>query len=521
MNTDYQSRLGLSWTPSPYQVAIWQWVEQGRGSLVVEAVAGSGKTTTIKQAARLLAGDGLFLAFNKSIALALGAEMPPAMKASTIHSHGYSAVLKGLKIRSRQPDGGKYRKALRAVRDDAKRGLLFGRMLPAAAARQMDAKPQTWPEHEILRLVDLARLDLLDPELPEGDFATEIGDLAARHALEWDPAFDGVVPLAVQRLMQGGRDSRDSVDFTDMVWLPVVLGLAVKCYSWIFVDECQDLSRCALALITASVKRGGRILFVGDRRQAIYAFAGADASSFERTLEYCGGKSLPLSVCYRCPTAALDLARKYCPQIEARPNAPQGVVRTLKEEDLPREVQEGDMVLCRINAPLVAMCFRLIGEGVAAQVRGRDIGQGLVKIAREAEALCGTWEQIDQGIDAWATRQHDVLARKIRDDDRLADALDRLGDQVQCARVILARSGAKSLAAYEAAVSEIFSDDRAAVQLSSIHKAKGLESPRVFLLHPELLPSPRARTAEQREQEANLTYVAYTRCERELVFVQS
>ena len=80
--TDYQARLGLKWTPSTYQAAIWQWVESGRGSMVVEAVAGSGKSTTIKHAARLLASGGLFLAFNKSNASELARELPAGMVAS-------------------------------------------------------------------------------------------------------------------------------------------------------------------------------------------------------------------------------------------------------------------------------------------------------------------------------------------------------------------------------------------------------------------------------------------------------
>jgi DNA helicase-2/ATP-dependent DNA helicase PcrA len=517
VSTNYQERLGLSWTPSPYQVAIWQWVEQGRGSLVVEAVAGSGKSTTIKHAARLLSAGGLFLAFNKSIATELAREMPAGMVASTIHAHGFQACRAlGKRIRV---EGGKYRKMAREVQKDAKRGILFGRTLPRGAATLLDNLPRSWPGDEIEKLINLARLDLLDPGLPEGDFATEIDNLAVRHGLDWPSVFDGVVPLVVQRLMLQGSQDRSQIDFTDMVWLPTFLGLSPKRYAWIFVDECQDLSRAALALITASVKRGGRILFVGDRRQAIYAFAGADAESFARTLDYCKGATLPLSVCYRCPTSALALAREYCPQIEARTDAPAGVVRDIKADDVPRDVREGDMVLCRTNAPLVALCFRLIGEGVAAQVRGRSIGDGLIKAAREADILAGTWDRFGQGIDAWAAKQGEILERKITDEDRLADALDQLGDKVQCLRVIWARSDAKSLADLEAAISDIFSDDRAAVQLSSVHKAKGLEARRVYILHPELLPSPRARTPEQVEQERNLTYVALTRCQDELIWI--
>ena len=513
--TDYQQRFGLSWTPSHYQTAIWDWVQEGRGSAVVEAVAGSGKSTTIVHAANLV-HDGLFLAFNKSIATELGARLGEGMEASTIHSHGIRACFKGLgKLRV---DTGKYRKMVREVEKTVRRGLLFGATVPQAAARTIDAKPRSWPSREILRLLDLARIDLLDQGLPAGDFATEIDQIARRHDLQWLPAFDGVVPLVVQPLMQRGLQDTRTIDFTDMVWLTDVLGLQPRRYSWIFVDECQDLSRASLALIQASVRPGGRCLFVGDRRQAIYAFAGADSESFTRTLDYCNGKSMPLSVCYRCPTAALDLAREYCPQIEARPGAVEGLVRKEDISDVPEMVSEGDMVLCRLNAPLVRLCFRLIKEGVPAQVRGRSIGDGLAKIARESAGLIA-FDQFGKGLDLWASAQQDYLTKKIDDEDALGDALERVSDQVECTRIIWAKSGAKTLEALEHAITDLFSDDRASVQLSSVHKAKGLEADRVWILCPDLLPSPRARTPEQIEQEQNLAYVALTRCRQELIWI--
>ena len=68
------------------------------------------------------------------------------------------------------------------------------------------------------------------------------------------------------------------------------------------------------------------------------------------------------------------------------------------------------------------------------------------------------------------------------------------------------------------AIIDLFSDKRAKVWLSSIHKAKGLEADRVVLLHPHLLPHPNAKKPWEKEQEANLKYVALTRAKQGLTF---
>ena len=517
---DYRARLGISWEPSSYQIAIWDHVRIGRGHAVVNAVAGSGKSTTIVQAAKLISGEGLFLAFNKSIADELGAKLKgTSMRASTIHAHGNAAVRDAcgrVRVESR-----KYWDMVRLIEREAKGGTLFGAALPQRAARMLTDKPRSFPGKEIIRLIDLARLSLVNCELPEGDFATEVGDIAARQGVQWDYAFDGVVERCVQRMMQAGMRDTNVIDFTDMVWLPCVHGYQPKRYAWILVDECQDLSPAALELIKRSVARGGRCIFVGDPKQAIYSFAGADTEAFSKIVDFCGGVSLPLSVCYRCPSSAIELAKEFCPQIEARPGAPEGAVRDIMEDTLGDEVREGDMILCRQTAPLVSTCLMLIGKGLPARVKGKDIGEGIVRVAKEAAELGGGFDRLAVGLSSWYTAQYDRLVRKHGDnEDAIKDGADRLADQVSCVEVIADRSQASTEDEFVSAVSEIFDDSRASVQLSTVHRAKGLESERVFIVRPELLESPRARTPQQMEQEQNLFYVALTRCKSELVFVR-
>jgi DNA helicase-2/ATP-dependent DNA helicase PcrA len=65
----------------------------------------------------------------------------------------------------------------------------------------------------------------------------------------------------------------------------------------------------------------------------------------------------------------------------------------------------------------------------------------------------------------------------------------------------------------------IFSDDQVGVVFSSVHRAKGLEAKRVYILSPELMPHKMATKPWELEQERNIEYVAITRTLSELVYV--
>jgi superfamily I DNA/RNA helicase len=79
--------------------------------------------------------------------------------------------------------------------------------------------------------------------------------------------------------------------------------------------------------------------------------------------------------------------------------------------------------------------------------------------------------------------------------------------------------GANSVAELMTRCETLFSDDKSAVTLSTVHKAKGLEADNVYILRPELMPHPMAKTPEAIAQESNIEYVAVTRTKNKLVFV--
>ena len=63
----------------------------------------------------------------------------------------------------------------------------------------------------------------------------------------------------------------------------------------------------------------------------------------------------------------------------------------------------------------------------------------------------------------------------------------------------------------------IFTDEIQGICLSTVHKIKGLEANRVFIVRPDLLPMQNTKSW-QYIQEKNLEYVAYTRAKLELIF---
>jgi superfamily I DNA/RNA helicase len=86
--------------------------------------------------------------------------------------------------------------------------------------------------------------------------------------------------------------------------------------------------------------------------------------------------------------------------------------------------------------------------------------------------------------------------------------------------IIALASQCETISDLNVRIAEVFNDERQGVTFSSIHKAKGLEAERVFILLPEIIPHKMSRQSWQLEQEYNLKYVAITRAKSELFFVQ-
>lgn len=486
--------------PSKYQKGIFTWITNGSGDGIVNAVAGSGKTTTLVQAAKLLTEDALFVAFNKHIAEELQTKLGgTSMTAKTIHGVGMGCLTRALG--RTQLDGSKYRKLARSYSDTATR-------IPLA-----DRKKLT---DTLTKLADFARLTLAN--ISDQDAMLS---MMAHYGVDVtdERVLNAALSLLPALLKQGERQAEQSkiIDFTDMLWLPTLWKLTPPQFGFVFVDECQDLNRAQLELVLRCRRDGGRMLFVGDPRQSIMGFAGADNESFWNIKQRTNAHELPLSICYRCPASHVALAQEIVPQIEARPKAPVGTIADITEAQVPAIVQAGDMILCRLTAPLIETCIGLIRKRIPARVRGRDLGKQLTNIVQAVEKLPGyTWERFGE----YLTDYEDDQTWKLSQREGSESQVQSLTDRCAAVRVCWQEFGSASASALCAEIEALFSDDHMGVMLSTVHRAKGLENRRVFILKPEKLPLVWPKQQEwEAEQEDNIKYVALTRATEALYWV--
>jgi Superfamily I DNA and RNA helicases len=476
--------------PSKFQEDIFKFVKTGKGDGIVSAVAGSGKTTTLEHAAKLVKGKALFCAFSKLISTELEHRLKgTTMKATTIHALGFSILRDGT--------GKRFEIKEQKYRQLAKEWL--GEPYNEELLKEIDR-----PLATLIKMCNFARLTM--SELSDDGLAA----MCNQYNIPLEPKlFRGV-----RKLLKQGEDMAfrtiGVIDFTDMLYLPLSLNLKPKVkYDWIFVDECQDLNTAQRELVLKVRSAGGRMLFVGDPFQAIMGFAGADTASYYKIKEATEAKEFPLSVCYRCPTSHIELAKQLVPQIEpASPMIAGTITHESDDTKLVEMVQEGDLIMCRRNAPLIKHCLRLIRRRVPARVRGRDVGKELANLVRMIGENC-SYAGLPDAVKNWEEVQHAVLTVKDASETQFEHLSDTAEAVLECYAGFTDAHSAEALASQ---IESIFADDEASIWLSSVHRAKGLEAPRTFILEFDRLGIPfKGATPEEAQQELNLKYVALTR----------
>ncbi len=168
----------------------------------------------------------------------------------------------------------------------------------------------------------------------------------------------GKVPRALEIGEKLAADHLD-ISLDDLLWLPNRWDIRVPQKAFVLWDEAQDANKSMLQLCLRAVRDGGRLAAIGDPAQAIMGFAGSDANSWQHIQEKLRPTILPLSVCYRCPSSHLDIARRIVPQIEPRPGAIPGKMATITQQDAKKIIKSGNMVICRLTAPLIKRPFSL------------------------------------------------------------------------------------------------------------------------------------------------------------------
>jgi ssDNA-binding Zn-finger/Zn-ribbon topoisomerase 1 len=338
------------------------------------------------------------------------------------------------------------------------------------------------------------------------------------------PSLATYVPEIMRRSLDYSRMGKFIIDFDDMIWIPVVKRLAFPHNDILIVDEAQDLNPTQHALMMMVCGKG-RMVVVGDPAQAIYGFRGADSHSM-KTLQCMLGTTdrqvsqLPLHTTQRCSKAIVEDLNKRFPMfpLHAKEGAPDGNVGTIYSKDFPAHVNHGDMVLCRVNAPIISWAFRLLRVNKRVIIQGRDFGAQLVKFVEKLKAR--SIPDFRKKIGKWRNVEIDRIKKAARVGGRDPNPMliESVNDKYDA--MIAIADECKNVDEIVSKIKYLFDVDKTrsnedCIKLSSIHRAKGLEANRVYLLHPELLPHPMARTVEDIEQEKNCEWVARSRAKNE------
>lgn len=495
---------------SDYQLDIFNEVEKGVSNIAINAVAGSGKTTTIVSACKRLKlneKDVKFLAFNKLIADELKNKLKGYADVSTLHSFGLSVLKKLYNFPQYRMyvkvDSWKYQKYVKE--NIFSLSSIITPTTPQARVYGFCCNVQ--------KLLDLARVNLIQ----HGEIK-KLEKLCDEHNL--NTLFDEVRVCDILLADAYQMPKNLVIDYVDMIVLPLFHKDAVPTFKYVFIDECQDLNAAQRELMLCASK-GGRFVAVGDRNQAINGFAGADCNSFDKIAKLPNTIELPLSVNYRCGKNMVRLAQELVPQIQYHSGAIDGEinhVNTLSNSLF----KENDMVLCRTSAPLVGLCMKLIQSGITAVVKGKDIANDLKLLIENANT-----KNISEVLEYLDSEKKKLIAT-IRSDRKCTEAEAKqaqrymnLEDRCKCVENICHYS-VKSTTELKSYIDKLFTDDKVenAVMLSTAHKSKGLEANRVLILLPNKLPLKWQNQLDwQFKQELNLKYVAVTRARKELIFI--
>lgn len=492
---------------SHYQTDIFNFVKNGQGNAVIEASAGSGKTSSLLKCLDFIDEDKriLLTAFNKDIVNVLAKKTKKLKNVTAMTMHG-------LGLQMLHSNFGKSKLEL----DEYKyKSFITSNLKELTSINTYELSKNDFYKYltNIEKYIDFGRYYLAQT-IKDLDFIGEMYDI---------DAVADEKSIAIQA-MDWGKRNLDSIDYTDMVWLPNVLmcnpyGLK---FDWIMTDEAQDLNRAQRELMLKCRKINTRMLIFGDEKQCIYSFGGSDPDSFEALKSLPNTVSLPLSISYRCADNIVEFAHQLVPTIEKNNDGRKGVIEEVSNID---EIKDGDMVLCRTNAPLMQIYNTFIKEGKKCFVRGKDIGNNLKQLVKSTKK-----ENLgnDLKTDGVFVRLYNRLFES-RDNLMIHSNIDyetamqssiitNFLDMIRALEVL--SEGLNNATELIDRISEVFSDRKKnGISLSTIHKAKGLEADRVFIACKSLMPSKSAKKDWELNQEYNLMYVAYTRAKNMLGFL--
>ena len=491
---------------SVYQNDIIDKVVNSKSNVMIQSYAGCGKTSTLVEIMRHLDKNDskFYCAFNKDIIFDISKKTKDIenIKISTIHSLGLSIILTNNCYKVKL-DEFKYSNELH-------NNILSYSECFESLGRSEQQKYLS----NVKKLSVFCRNNLCDGIKGITNIAKTFGIIPIGDELE-----------AVKKLLKWGKNNVETIDYTDMVWLPNVLPYSFPHYDYIFVDEAQDLSVAQQQIVLKCRNMKTRYIFCGDKFQSIYAFSGADSKSFDNLSNTPNTVTMTLPICYRCDDAIVDFASQIVFGIERNGFENKGHIDF---NGTIENIKDGDMVLCRNNAPLIQLYINLLAIGKKCSIMGKEWSDDLIDIINSTSSDNIGSNLMSKGIVSEMYKQLfdtvDYICNTEKCDVSSALNSRSCRNIIDTINTIIILS--KDISTKEELIkkiTEIFDTESNTdgISLSTIHKAKGLERDNVHILCWSIFDDNIKRMTQdwEKTQELNLKYVAITRAKHELSII--
>lgn len=522
-------------------------------NILIQAVAGSGKTTTLLHLMDITDGNILHLAFNKSIQLETEEKIKGLSNkriiTKTMHALGYQSlqqIYKSIKVNENK----KYEifKIIRKHFEFDFKYVPYKNVLSLLffidKCNNYSRMYLTDDMDEMIVIMKDNGIDINIPLLLDKVTISNITEKAIKEQREEDidkdileanyKKFIEVWNFMLELRYNNYKNHKFiEIDFLDMIFLPIYLDLKFNLIiDYLFLDEVQDFNLCQHRLIDMLLEQNNikKFIAVGDKYQAIYGFAGAYDESFDLFLSKKGNTiELPLDINYRCASDIVKHSNENTYDIMTAFKTNRGLVKSFaydNDEDndttikellevckMINQTKETGGIICRNLKPLVVLYFYLIKNHINCYIKGDDITE-LVKNYLSKYNF-GTIEELLDGLD----NDYNEYLKKLPDDEKLKAG--KMKEDIDIIKIFINNLKIgynEKVSVLQERIKDIINIRKEAIVMSSIHKAKGLEYNNVIFLNSNLIPSKYAVTPRQIKQENNLRYVAITRAKERLYY---
>ena len=535
-------------------------------NIVINALAGVGKTFMLKALSDHSKTNDVYLAFNSSIATEFKSKIEnPKTKVYTFHGLGLAIMNANLKEKSSSRKGVGLNNIDSAKLDNYKISRINEELYDEFYGEYEGF------EHKIFITSNYSLLyNLIRSTNTFIKSKKNVKKLVDDYHIFIDYSDDNFSPPSMSEIMTWVEELDDRnkqifeetgrIDFGDMLY---ITHEKLKSKEWtvpywclftnVMVDEGQDATRLYLSFIKYIKRPQGRYVFVADKNQAIYAWAGSNAYAYAEIKEkFQPYMEFDLPINYRCAKSHLKMVNeKFHIPIKPRPDAPEGeIIEHFDKKKIKDFISPGDFVISRKNKWLSDVTIDLIKAKIPVYIEDQEMLKEIGKVVDscKGKGIKNLSRKVNNNIKSYYLKLEELNMYhqdKQKDEKEIDDIEDEKEEiknnalKTQAETIIETNSKIDNLS-FLNSILEMYEQDypqgtvanfsvylkdilstrsKDSVRLCSVHKAKGLEAPNVFVLNEAKICFNPRNSAEQNAQEQNLSYISMTRAKEKLYLV--